>query len=225
MKPEQASKAYPKNVITRSLGPEPSVEVDIEGPVPVEPGDVFVLCSDGLSGPVTDREIGALASQFHPEDACRYLVHLANLRGGQDNITVVIVRIGPWVEPGSSNGQAEEEATASKPKGSLFSSLIGSLRSKPAEPEVEEHVYQTDDCSLAPKLVAGINDVLKNAQAVAVDQTWGLDWAELSRERKAAEAAFTAGQHREALKHLAEAAAILGTAARLHRKETQKNGH
>lgn len=224
MKPEQASKAYPKNVITRSLGPEPTVEVDIEGPLPVEPGDVYLLCSDGLSGPVTDREIGAFATQFHPEAACRYLIHLANLRGGQDNITAVIARIGPWVEPGSSNGHKEEETAASKPKGSLFSSLIGSLRPKPAEPEVEEHIYQTDDCSLTPKLVSGINDVLKNAQAVAVDQAWGLDWAELSKERKAAEAAFSSGQHRDALKHLAEAAAILGTAARLHRKETLKNG-
>jgi protein phosphatase len=225
MKPEQASKAYPKNVITRSLGPEPTVEVDIEGPLPVEPGDVYVLCSDGLSGPVADREIGAFASQFHPDDACRYLVHLANLRGGQDNVTVVVVRVGPWVEPGSVNGQAESEAKAAKPKGSLFSSLIGSLRPKPAEPEVEEHVYQSDDCSITPKLVATINDVLKNAQAVAVDQTWNLDWADLSKERKAAEAAFTAGQHRDALRHLGEAAAILGTAARQHRKETQKNGH
>src|SRR5205814_2324750 len=78
--PEQAGKAVPRNVITRSLGPDPTVEVDIEGPIPVEPGDVFLLCSDGLSGPVTDPEIGAFAANFHPEAACRYLVQLANLR-------------------------------------------------------------------------------------------------------------------------------------------------
>ena len=99
MDEEQANKAVPRNVITRSLGPDPNIEVDIEGPNPVEPGDVFLLCSDGLSGPVDDPEIGAFATNFPPKDACRYLLHLANLRGGHDNITVLIVRIGPWVEP------------------------------------------------------------------------------------------------------------------------------
>ena len=64
---EQANKAVPRNVITRSLGPDPNIEVDIEGPLPVEPGDVFLLCSDGLSGPVEDPELGAFAANFHPE--------------------------------------------------------------------------------------------------------------------------------------------------------------
>jgi protein phosphatase len=83
----------PPNVIHRCLGPEPLVQVDIEGPHNVLPGDVFVLCSDGLSGPVPDGEIGAAASALPPAEACRYLVDLANLRGGPDNITVMIVRI------------------------------------------------------------------------------------------------------------------------------------
>src|SRR3954454_4620321 len=90
---DQALKSVPKNVITRSLGPDPQVEVDIEGPLPVEKGDVYVLCSDGLSGLVTDPEIGAFAANSHPEAACRYLIHLATLRGGNDNITVVVLRI------------------------------------------------------------------------------------------------------------------------------------
>src|SRR6266404_1769252 len=50
-----------KNVIVRSLGPEALVEVDIEGPHPVQAGDHYLLCSDGLSGQVFDAEIGALA--------------------------------------------------------------------------------------------------------------------------------------------------------------------
>ena len=91
---EQARVSVPKNVITRSLGPEAEIEVDVEGPLAVELGDVFLLCSDGLSGPVEDHELGAFAANFHPRDACRYLVNLANLRGGLDNITVLIVRIG-----------------------------------------------------------------------------------------------------------------------------------
>src|SRR5262249_726980 len=99
---EQASISVPKNVITRSLGPEVDIEVDIEGPLAVQEGDVFLLCSDGLSGPVSDHEIGAFAANFHPRDACRYLVSLANLRGGLDNITVQIVRIGTWIDPDSA---------------------------------------------------------------------------------------------------------------------------
>jgi len=81
------------NVIIRSLGPDALVQVDIEGPHPVEAGDIFVLCSDGLSGPVSDGEIGAIASMLPPEEACEFLVQLANLRGGADNITVQIVRV------------------------------------------------------------------------------------------------------------------------------------
>jgi serine/threonine protein phosphatase PrpC len=83
----------PSNVIVRSLGPEPLVEVDIEGPHPVQAGDIYLLCSDGLSGQVSDAEIGAIASVLPPADACRVLVGLANLRGGPDNITALIVGV------------------------------------------------------------------------------------------------------------------------------------
>jgi PPM family protein phosphatase len=90
---------FKKNVIIRSLGPDPEVEVDIEGPHPVQPGDVFLLCSDGLTGVVHPQEIGAVVTVMPPEDAARLLVHMANLRGGPDNITVLIVRV-----PGGSGG-------------------------------------------------------------------------------------------------------------------------
>jgi protein phosphatase len=52
------------------------------------------VCSDGLSSQVSDEEIGAVARELSPTQACRLLVHLANLRGGADNCTVVTVRIG-----------------------------------------------------------------------------------------------------------------------------------
>jgi protein phosphatase len=80
------------NVIVRSLGPDALVQVDVEGPHPLEHGDIFVLCSDGLSGPVTDSEIGAIVSTLPPDEAARFLVQLANLRGGPDNITVMVIR-------------------------------------------------------------------------------------------------------------------------------------
>ena len=83
----------PSNVITRSLGPNAQVEVDIEGPYATLPGDVFVLCSDGLIEHVSDEEIGTIAGEFPPETAGEFLIQLANLRGGSDNVTVVIARV------------------------------------------------------------------------------------------------------------------------------------
>lgn len=86
----------PKNVITRSLGPSPTVKVDIEGPHPIVPGDTFLLCSDGLSGPVKDDEIGMVLGAMPPAEAARALVDMANMRGGPDNITAIVVRaVGP----------------------------------------------------------------------------------------------------------------------------------
>ena len=79
----------PKNVITRSLGPQPTVKVDLEGPFPTQHGDKFLLCSDGLTGRVADAEIGAALSVLPVEKATTLLINLANLRGGPDNITIV----------------------------------------------------------------------------------------------------------------------------------------
>lgn len=106
----------PSNVIVRSLGPEPNVQVDIEGPHPLEPGDTFILCSDGLSNQLTDQELGAIVKQLPLQDACQFLVDLANLRGGPDNITVVSVRI-----PGTP---ADAEAKRGKPRSASWWSVL-----------------------------------------------------------------------------------------------------
>ena len=87
-KDEEAPMGIGKNVITRSLGPNSKVKVDLEGPHPVHKGDIFLLCSDGLSGQVKDEEIGAIARHLPPEEAARVLIDLANLRGGPDNVTL-----------------------------------------------------------------------------------------------------------------------------------------
>ena len=83
-----------RNIILRSLGPEPTVQVDLEGPFIVLPEDTFLLCSDGLSNQISDPEIGAIVRELSPSQSCRLLVQLANLRGGPDNSTVVIARVG-----------------------------------------------------------------------------------------------------------------------------------
>jgi len=101
----------PRNVITRSLGLHPEVQVDLEGPVPVQPGDTLLLCTDGLSGQLSDQEIGIVLSLLPPEEAADALVNLANLRGGPDNITLIVAKVtAPQVarHDGRSAAQAEE---------------------------------------------------------------------------------------------------------------------
>lgn len=89
----ELAQAVPKNVITRSIGPNAAVQVDLEGPLPIEVGDTFMLCSDGLTGKVEDDELGPLLKVLPPGEAAQALIDLANLRGGPDNITVIVVRV------------------------------------------------------------------------------------------------------------------------------------
>lgn len=81
-----------RNIITRSVGFEPTVEPDLLT-LPVEAGDCYLLCSDGLSNYVSAQEIAdALTQQFY-RDVPKMLVDLANERGGEDNVTVVVVYV------------------------------------------------------------------------------------------------------------------------------------
>lgn len=86
----------PRNIITRSVGPTPDVDVDLEGPFSLRTGDVYLLCSDGLSGQIEDEELGTILRCFDPDDAARILVDLANLRGSPDNVTVIVIRVNRW---------------------------------------------------------------------------------------------------------------------------------
>lgn len=86
----------PRNVITRSLGPHTDVQVDLEGPFPIEVGDIFMLCSDGLTGPLNNEDIATVLKVMEPAAASQFLIDLANMHGGPDNITVVISKVvGP----------------------------------------------------------------------------------------------------------------------------------
>jgi len=223
--PEHANLAVPKNVITRSLGPDPSVEVDIEGPLAVEFNDTYLLCSDGLSGPITDPELGAFAANFHPQDACRYLINLANIRGGLDNITVAILHIGPWIEPDAVQDPAGEESTkvsngARKPV-NWKSALTQLFRHKSATPAtVEDHPYRTAECPISLELIEKYSELTRRVQAHAVEQAWSLDWTQFSKYRREESEARAAGDLRGALRSAAEMIALLGVAARFHRKTT-----
>lgn len=95
---EEQKGELPKNVITRALGMQEHVLVDLQGD-DVRPGDVYVLCSDGLSGMIDDSEIlEVVQSTPDLEEVCRRLVALANEHGGEDNITALVVRIEPDAE-------------------------------------------------------------------------------------------------------------------------------
>ena len=226
--PEQANLSVPKNVITRSLGPEPNIEVDLEGPLAVQLADVYLLCSDGLSGPVNDQEIGAFAGNFHPRDACRYLVHLANLRGGLDNITVQIVRIGPWVDPDSAESAHQDRSTRHEGNGNRAPSwrerLAGIFKAQrkppvPLAPE-EEHRYRSTECPVNEALIERLSELTDRVREAAIEQAWSVDWTELAERRK--KLAGTRADHNDwsALRELGEIIAMLGQAARFHRKRS-----
>jgi serine/threonine protein phosphatase PrpC len=91
--PEQAHKHSFRHIITNVVGGEaPGVEVEVHR-VHLEPGDTILLCTDGLTGMVSDDQIATvLASPASPQQACESLIHLANTAGGEDNVTAVVAR-------------------------------------------------------------------------------------------------------------------------------------
>lgn len=99
---EEQRNELPKNVITRALGMQDHVIVDLQHDDP-RPGDVYVLCSDGLSGMVTDDEILRIVTAASDiGEMCSQLIARANAHGGEDNITAVVIAI---------EGQGDELAT------------------------------------------------------------------------------------------------------------------
>lgn len=93
--PEDAPSHPVSHLLTRSLGPLETVDVAcMELSEPVAPGDLFVLCSDGLYNYVPPEDILAVVSQNPIDDASQILINLANQRGGGDNITVLVIAVG-----------------------------------------------------------------------------------------------------------------------------------
>jgi len=91
---EDARHSHNKNLVTRALGVEAEVEIEVHE-YPVLPGDLFLLCSDGLNDMVTDEDIqlttGLMGANL--EMAAQQLVQMANDNGGRDNVSVILVRI------------------------------------------------------------------------------------------------------------------------------------
>ena len=92
--PEAAEHHPQRSIITRALGPEPDVEVDTYTLAGRE-GDLFLICSDGLTSMISDDELGSiLRSAGSLDEAAEELVRAANQSGGKDNITVILFRLG-----------------------------------------------------------------------------------------------------------------------------------
>lgn len=94
---EEAQRAANKNYVTRALGVEPTVQVEVQE-WPVEKGDFYVLCSDGLSDMVEDDDIHLTVSTFgaNLETVAKQLIQLANDNGGRDNVSVVMANVVDW---------------------------------------------------------------------------------------------------------------------------------
>lgn len=95
----EEARSWPgRNVITRAIGADDSPELEmLHGTL--EPGDAFVLCSDGLTNHVSDQEILAAVLHNSPQAACDDLIGLTLSREASDNVTVVVVRFDPVTSP------------------------------------------------------------------------------------------------------------------------------
>jgi PPM family protein phosphatase len=112
--PEAAEHHPQRSIITRALGPEPDVQVDTYT-LAGRDGDLFLICSDGLTSMISDAELGSiLRSSDSLEEAAESLVRAANQSGGKDNITVVMFRLGNG--DGATEVPKEDETIAGQLK-------------------------------------------------------------------------------------------------------------
>ena len=136
---EQAEDHPQRSIITRALGPEPEVQADL-ATVPSEPGDIFLLCSDGLTTMIGDEKIREILMGATTLDAAaRTLVDEANRAGGRDNITVIVFQVEDPVNPlprdehptlarsGAARRARRGEEVAAKPKrrGKVVAGVLG----------------------------------------------------------------------------------------------------
>jgi protein phosphatase len=88
---EEADNHPGRNIITRAIGSSPELEVDIFS-LTMLINDILVLCTDGLTNMVGEDEIGETAQSNDPEAACKQLIEAANRNGGEDNVTVIVIK-------------------------------------------------------------------------------------------------------------------------------------
>jgi protein phosphatase len=164
MTPEQALNHPGRNVISRALGAESSVEVDLRT-FEVEAGTLFLLCSDGITRHIPDEELSTLLrSAGDLEETCAEMKRLCYERGAEDNLTAVLVRVGG--DPGLHATVTDEEATIirERPAG----------RSAGASPDAERAAAPEDsglagEVATAPLLRRPFDDARTAAPARAAN--------------------------------------------------------
>ena len=175
MTPEQAANHPSKNVISRALGAEQGVEVDMKT-MEVDDGTEFLLCTDGITRHVSDNEIRQLLVLNNDlDEVCRELKRRCYDRGAEDNLTVVIVRVGkhvraeerlaelePTISPETQSAYAaqnggQQTAAGAQPNGSYVS---GSRIAIPAPAAQAEAAHSTLNVAEPRRSGGGISRVL-----------------------------------------------------------------
>jgi serine/threonine protein phosphatase PrpC len=105
---EEARSHPERSHLYRAMGPRPSVEVDFFDRLPVASNRWYLMCTDGLFNHVDDPEMQRIVLSNSPEKACRQLVHLANERGGSDNITVQVIHVNVSGTPNNPLSRGKE---------------------------------------------------------------------------------------------------------------------
>ena len=133
LSPEEAENHPQRSIITRALGPEPDVDVETFTHT-ARDGDVYLICSDGLSGMVSEDDITAILERADSLDAAaRELVEAANGAGGKDNITVVLFRVA---SDGDGEGEDDSDTLAGQDTDGEVSAAA--VREAVAEDDAEE---------------------------------------------------------------------------------------
>ncbi|PYS98079.1 MAG: hypothetical protein DMF63_17650 [Acidobacteria bacterium] len=171
MTAEQAAHHPSKNVISRALGAEEDVEIDLKT-IMVEPGTTFLLCSDGVTRHIDDAEIGGLLENSSPESICDRVKEICYARGAEDNLTAVVVRVA---------GERAKEFSSAAVAGDGEEPTIASARSpfdSPAQVEAQEVFSSSDTVPInededafanGDTVSIGNEDVFSTSDTIAID--------------------------------------------------------
>lgn len=136
MTPEQAANHPSKNIISRALGAEPDVDIDLKT-IMVEPGTTFLLCSDGITRHIDDAEMGGILSNGNPASICDRLKEICYARGAEDNLTAIVVRV---------SSEPVREFSAAAGAGDTEEPTVASVRS-PFDSTVDTEAEEVEEFS------------------------------------------------------------------------------
>lgn len=172
MTPEQALVHPSRNIISRALGAEDSVDIDIRTTM-VEPGTMFLLCSDGITRHIEDPELEQLFNdEIEPQALCEQMRAICYERGAEDNLTAVIVRVSghlsgvapamaePLSEDVGAPLEIEEEETVATARSPFDEPIVETT----PEPEADDEAYLLEE----PVGEVGQDEVAKTSSSVAV---------------------------------------------------------